>query len=151
MKVKDGVTEKWYVKWGWVGIVNEWWCLWKQQHSPKFDAQSWVSSTSSLIHSSLTFFTSIISLSTLHFKSYFFFVSFSSVGFEMIHFFCQNKAVIYNHPCKMALNCSCLHQTSNVVEILPRSQLVCETPFVMCKKMKRKNFIILVPSMILLA
>lgn len=73
VKVKDRVTEKWYVKWGWVGIVNEWWCLWKQQHSLKFDAQNWVSSTSSLIHSSLTFFTSIISLFTLHFKSYLFF------------------------------------------------------------------------------
>lgn len=31
-------------------IVNEWWCLWKQQHSHKGNAQSWVSSTSSLMH-----------------------------------------------------------------------------------------------------
>lgn len=121
-------------------IVNEWWCLWKQQHSHKGHSELGIIYFISYA-SSLTFFTSIISLFTLHFKSYLFLFPFAWVGILFIlkwFSFCQNKAVIYYDSCKWC----CIVYVSIKRLMWSKSCLDIDLwvkLFIMCKKkMKQK-------------
>lgn len=139
VKVMEGVTEKWYVKCG-SGIVNEWWCLRKQQHSQSYCSELGIIYFISYA-SSLTFFTPIISLFTLHFESYFSCLLLLGWGFDwfwndspfhLLHFSKLKLLFVLIHEnwCFVHVSINLLFEvdsTSNLIEILPRSRITSKT------------------------